>query len=105
MAVDASRFVDSGKLRAFCERWKIDEILVYGSVARGEDRPDSDIDLLVTFTPDAEWTLLDHVRLEEELSELMGRQVDMQTKRAIQESRNALRREMILSEAEPFYAA
>lgn len=75
---------------------------MYGSVARGDDTPESDLDLLVAFSADAEWGLLDHVQLEEELSELLGRQVDMQTKRAVQESRNPIRRDMILNEAEPF---
>lgn len=102
--MDASRFVDPQRLHAFCTKWRIQELLVFGSIARGEERPDSDLDLLVTFRPEARWTLLDHVGMEEELSALAGRQVHMVTKRAVERSSNELRRNMILADVEPFYA-
>ena len=66
-------------IAAFCRRWKITELLLFGSAARGELRPDSDIDLLVEFEPDATPSLLDMARIEAELSSLLGRQVDLRT--------------------------
>ncbi len=66
-----------------CRRWKIRELSQFGSSARGEARPDSDIDLLVEYQPDAEWSLLDTARLREELAELFGRPVDLVRERNI----------------------
>lgn len=57
----------SDRLDEYCRRWKIAELRVFGSAVRDDFRPDSDLDLLVTFGPDAEWSLLDHVAMEEEL--------------------------------------
>lgn len=103
--MDPSRFIPEDELRSFCQKWKIRELLVFGSTARGDTRPESDLDLLVTFDDNAKWTLWDHIRMEEEMSHLVGRKVELVTKRAIEGSRNETRRRMILSEAEPFYAS
>lgn len=103
--MDPSRFIPEDELRSFCQKWKIRELLVFGSTARGDTRPESDLDLLVTFDENARWTLWDHIRMEEEMSHLVGRKVELVTKRAIQGSRNEIRRRMILSEAQPFYAS
>ena len=54
------------KIADFCRKWKIVELSLFGSVLRDDFRPDSDVDILVTFSPDAEWSLLDHVAMEEE---------------------------------------
>ena len=90
-------------LADFCRRWKIAEMAVFGSAVRGELRPDSDIDLLVRFSPDARWTLLDHIRMEEELSRIVGREVEIATRQAVEESRNWIRREHILETAQSIY--
>lgn len=103
--MDPSRFIPPDRLRSFCKKWKIQELLVFGSTARGEDGPESDLDLLVTFSPEARWSLLDHIRMEEELSALAGRKVEMITKRSVEASRNDVRKRMILSHTEPFYSA
>jgi len=83
----------------------IAELDVFGSVARGESGPDSDVDLLVTFLPGAAWGLLDHVAMEDDLSALIGRRVDLVTRRAVERSGNALRREEILASARPIYVS
>lgn len=64
------------RLGDFCRRWKIAELRVFGSALREDFRPDSDLDLLVRFSPDADWSLTDHVAMEEELSGIVGRKVD-----------------------------
>ena len=77
----------------------------FGSVLRDDFRPDSDVDVLVTFAPGVEWSLFDHIAMEEELSALLGRKVDLISRRAIERSSNWIRRKAILETAEPFYAA
>jgi hypothetical protein len=89
----------------FCQRWKITEFALFGSVLRDDFRPDSDIDVLVTFAPDAEWSLFDHMHAEEELSQLLGRDVDLVNRHAVEESRNYIRRKAILRSARTIYVA
>src|SRR5437867_1652265 len=95
--------IDRKIVADFCRRWKIVELSLFGSVLRDDFRPDSDVDVLVAFDPTADWTLLDHARMEEELSTLLGRKVDMVTRPAIERSSNWIRRRAILSSAEPVY--
>jgi predicted nucleotidyltransferase len=47
----------------FCRRWRIHKFALFGSVLRSDLSQDSDLDVLVTFAPDAEWSLLDHVQM------------------------------------------
>jgi predicted nucleotidyltransferase len=93
----------------FCRRWKITELRVFGSALRDDFRPDSDLDLLVTFAPEADWSLLNHVAMEEELSGIVGRKVDLVSQRAIERSSkrssNWIRRKAILESAEPYFAS
>lgn len=84
------------ELRAFCARWRIVELALFGSALRPDFGPDSDVDLLATFDPAADWGLLDHARMQEELAELLGRPVDLVSRRAVERSANPLRRRAIL---------
>jgi hypothetical protein len=95
--------IPTKQLEEFCRRWKIAELRVFGSALREDFRPDSDLDLLVRFTPDADWSLLDHVAMEEELSGIVGRKVDLVSQRAIERSSNWIRRKTILENAEPWW--
>ncbi len=90
---DIARVLDQGRdsLAAF----RIRSLHVFGSVARGEDRPGSDVDLLVEFEPDAEIGLLAFCRLQRQLSEMLGRRVDLVTSEALHKTM----REGILREA------
>jgi len=97
--------IDRNKIAEFCRRWKITEFALFGSVLRDDFRPDSDVDVLVTFAPDAEWSLFDHVDMEEELSAMLDRKVDLISRRAVERSDNWIRRKAILSTAEPVYVA
>jgi predicted nucleotidyltransferase len=89
----------------FCRRWKIKQLAVFGSAAAGVLRPDSDIDLLVTFDPNAGWTMFDHYRMENELTELFAREVDLVNVRALEENPNGIYRQHILNSAKVVYAA
>jgi uncharacterized protein len=93
------------EIEAFCRRWKIVELSVFGSALREDFRPDSDIDFLVRFAPDARWSLFDHMEMELELVRLLGREVDLVTRSSIERSPNWIRREEILGTARTLYAA
>ena len=88
-------------LAEICRRYEIKELMLFGSAVRGEMRPDSDIDLLVEFLPESKIDLLDHIAAEGEFSQLLGRKVDLVSKRGL---RQRLRR-VILAEARSIYAA
>ena len=64
-----------------------------------------DVDLLVTFASDAKWGLFEHEHMQNELAGLLGRSVDMVSRRAIEASENSLRRSSILARAVPVYVA
>jgi hypothetical protein len=102
-AMTARLRIDQEKLAAFCRRWRVRELALFGSVLREDFGPESDVDALVTFRPDAEWSLLDHARMEEEFKALVGRSVDLVTRRAVERSENWVRRDAILASAELVY--
>ena len=93
------------EIMGFCKKWQIDEFALFGSVLRSDFGPDSDLDVLVSFSPGTDWGLLDHLRMEQELAALLGREVDLLTRRAVEQSHNWIRREEILGTAEVIYAA
>ncbi|MGA3025155.1 MAG: nucleotidyltransferase family protein [Bryobacteraceae bacterium] len=93
--------IDGGRLAELCRRYGVRELSVFGSAARGQARPDSDIDLLVDFLPQAETGLLDYAGLMLELEALLGRKVDLV-------SRNGLKpliRAAVIEDACCLYAA
>jgi predicted nucleotidyltransferase len=99
--IGADIFVASDQLAEVCRRYQVRELLLFGSAVRGELRPDSDIDILVEFSPDANVSLISHLAAERELGALLGRKVDLVSKRAVREP---IRKE-ILPEARLLYAA
>ncbi|MFZ3072025.1 MAG: nucleotidyltransferase domain-containing protein [Thermodesulfobacteriota bacterium] len=93
------------KIAEFCKKWQICEFSFFGSVLRDDFRPESDIDVLVTFDKDAEHSLFDMVHMEDELKAIFGRDIDLVSRRGIESSRNYMRRNAILSSTEVIYAA
>jgi hypothetical protein len=67
------------KIAEFCQRHPIHRLALFGSALRGDLRPDSDIDLLVEFRDDSEIGLFAMGTMQVELSELLGRDVDLKT--------------------------
>jgi hypothetical protein len=94
--------IPTAKIEDFCRRWKIKEFALFGSVLREDFRPDSDVDVLVSFEPDGGITFDNRVEMLDELAEIFGREVDMVEKDAI---RNPFRRYDILTTKEVVYAA
>ena len=72
------------QIEAFCRKHAISEMALFGSVLRDDFHAESDIDLLVSFSPAADHSLLDHVHMERELAEMLGRSVDMVEKEAVE---------------------
>lgn len=92
--------VDMERLRALCGRYGIARLDVFGSVARGEAGPGSDVDLLYALAPGHSlgWEIED---LSDALSELMGAPVDLVSRAGL----HPLLRDAVLREARPIYAA
>ena len=82
----AMRGVALDKISSFCRRWSIARLEVFGSALRDDFRSDSDLDLLATYSPQARWSLLDRVSMKLELEALLGRQVDLLNRRALEKA-------------------
>jgi uncharacterized protein len=91
-------------IREFCKKHQIIEFSLFGSVLRPDFRPDSDIDVMVTFDPHAHPTLLTLGGMEIELEDLFGRKVDLLTRRGVEGMDNPYRRPHILQNARTIYA-
>ena len=89
-------------LDSFCRKWRVQELALFGSVLREDFSPESDVDVLVTFDPEAPWRLWNIIAMREELEHLLGRRVDLVEKDAI---RNPFRRREILRTCQVIHAA
>nr|WP_234406534.1 nucleotidyltransferase family protein [Limnothrix sp. PR1529] len=90
-------------LIAFCQKWQIQEFSFLGSVLRDDFRPDSDIDVMVSFEDSSTWGILELVQMKRELQMLLGRKVDLLTKKSIEQSHSWIRRKEILETAQVAY--
>ena len=97
--------IPKAELVEFCKRWNISEFAIFGSALRADFRPDSDVDVLVTFAPQAHVTLFDMVHMQDELKAIFGREVDLVSRRGLENSRNYLRRKYILESTRVIHAA
>jgi len=90
------------KIAEFCRRWKVVEFSLFGSVLRDDFRPDSDVDVLVTFSKEAEISLFDLVQMKLDLEKIFHRPVDVIEKDALE---NPFRKREIFRTAQVIYAA
>lgn len=90
------------KIAEFCKRWKVVEFSLFGSILREDFNPDSDVDVLVTFTPDAQVSLFDMVQMQLELKAIFARDVDLVEKASLY---NPYLRREILQTAKRVYAS
>ena len=91
------------RIADFCRKWKVSELALFGSVLSLDDfRPNSDVDVLVSFSPDAGWSLFDFVDMQDDLKAIFCREIDMVEKETL---RNPFRRKHILEHNEVIYAA
>ena len=89
-----------------CKKYTVKELSAFGSVLRDDFRPDSDVDFLVVFEHDDYGPWMSKMTdLEEELSSVLGREVDLVSKHGVEQSENYIRRQHILSHVRPIYVA
>jgi hypothetical protein len=101
MGID-SLHVDQHRLNAICREFNVARLEVFGSYARGDATPTSDVDVLVTFLPDTK-VGLGIIRLQQSLESLFGRPIDLLTRRSIEQSPNKYFRRFALRDTEQFY--
>lgn len=97
--------VSTEQIAAFCQKWGIVELSVFGSVLREDFTQESDVDILYVMRPDADYGYDQWETMRLELSELMRRPVDFVSKTGLQQSKNWIRRREILGTAQVIYAA
>jgi len=93
-----------GRIADFCRRWDIGRLEVFGSALREDFRADTDVDFLATYLPTAHWSLLDRLRMKLESECLLGPQVDLLNRRALERPQSRDRAARILAEAKTVYA-
>jgi hypothetical protein len=91
-------------IRAFCQRWHVVEFALFGSVLREDFRPDSDVDVLLTYRPGIRLTLNDLIMMGDELESLFHRPVDLVDRETLAKSPNFLRRNIVFDNAQVIYA-
>jgi predicted nucleotidyltransferase len=85
----------------FCKRWKVKEFSIFGSILREDFKPDSDVDVLLSFNEDVQWGLFEFVDMKEELKKIFGREVDIIEKEGL---KNPFRQREILRARKVIYA-
>jgi len=95
----------AGQVAEFCQKWQVTELALFGSILRDDFDHDSDVDVLVTFVPHARPSLFDLVHMTNELSDMLGRNVDILTKKSVEANHNWLRKREILSTAQVIYGS
>lgn len=94
--------IPADRIAAFCRKWRVREFSLFGSVLRGDFRPDSDVDVLLVFEEGASPPLEPSIDMREELSAIFGREVDVVEKHRL---KNPFRRYHILTTRRVLYAA
>ncbi len=97
--------INREQLTAFCQKYQIGQLSFFGSVLRDDFSPDSDVDVLVEFLPEAKHSLFDFIRMQDELKIILGREVDLVSRRGVESSRNHLRKQAIFESAEVVYGS
>jgi hypothetical protein len=91
-------------MRAFCQRWDIVELALFGSILRDDFNDNSDVDMLALFRDGTRYSLFDLSVMTDELETIIGRSVDLIDRQAVESSPNYIRRKIILDSAEVVYA-
>ena len=92
--------INRRKINRICQKWKIREFSLFGSILRNDFNKTSDVDVLVSFEPNSKLSLMEIVQIKDELKTIFGREIDIVEKEAI---RNPFRKQEILSSREVIY--
>ncbi len=95
--------IEPEQLKEICQQWKIIELALFGSVLKDDFNAQSDIDILVSFDEGTAIAFFDLETIEEQLSMLFNRPVDLVTRKAVQQSHNWIRKQNILSNSQVIY--
>jgi predicted nucleotidyltransferase len=95
--------ISQKQISDYCRRWKIIRLEIFGSATREDFNPNSDIDLLVEYDPDFHRTLADMDLMQDEIEDILQRNVDLIPKRSIQQSPNPYKRKNILDNSIVIY--
>ena len=93
------------KITDFCNKWHVREFSLFGSALREDFGKDSDVDVMVDFERGTGHSLFDLVSMKDELELIFGRDVDLMTRKDVEQSRNYIRRKAILESMEVIYAS
>lgn len=99
MGIDVNR----KRIAEFCRRWTIAELSLFGSMLRDDFHPESEVEVLVVFAPEADWGFRDLLQMEKELTEILGRKADLIEERLVEQNRNYIIRRHLLRSTEPVY--
>lgn len=103
MATKLRSAIPKQKIADFCKRWNVAELALFGSILTDTFGNESDVDVLVEFAPGAHPTFKTLDEMEQELTVIFGRPVDLLTKKSIASSENYIRRNAILESAQVIY--
>ena len=96
--------IPTNEIEAFCEKWEVKTLELFGSALREDFSKASDIDIMVSFQDAASPSLFDIIDMKEELEAIFRRPVDILSRKAVEKSKNPYRKEEILSSAKVIYA-
>ncbi len=96
--------LSSSRIAQFCQKWGIIELSLFGSILGNQFHQDSDIDILLQFSPNSRQGLLTLAKIKHELEKMTGRVIDIAVKESIENSENEIRRQEILKTAKVIYA-
>jgi len=94
--------IDRERIAEFCRRWGVQELALFGSVLREDFGPESDVDVLISFRPEARKGAFDLVDMADELTAMFEREVEVVDRAGL---RNPFRRHAILTTCEVIHAA
>jgi predicted nucleotidyltransferase len=97
--------IPTDEISDFCQHWKATELALFGSALRHDFSPGSDVDVLMSFASEANWSLFDLIRMERKLEGILGREVDLVERTAVDQSENYIRRRNILKKIKVIYVA
>ncbi|HEX8317887.1 nucleotidyltransferase domain-containing protein [Longimicrobium sp.] len=93
----------ASQIAEFCRKWSVTELSLFGSVLRADFGPDSDVDVLLTFAPEAGISLFDYAAMQDELEAIFGRTVDVVSRSSVERTENPFRKNAILGSARTIY--